>query len=68
MRPLKNELPRSDKVLFVFYDFETTQETKFSENATEHIPNLDCVQKFCSVCEMQDDIDIDCERCGKRRK
>jgi hypothetical protein len=67
MQPLKNELPRSDNVLFVFYDFETTQDTKFSENATEHISNLVCVQQFCSVCEMQDDIERDCERCGKRR-
>jgi hypothetical protein len=25
---------------FVFYDFETTQDTKFSENAIEHIPIL----------------------------
>jgi len=30
MEPLKNELPRSDDVLFAFYDFETTQYTKFS--------------------------------------
>jgi hypothetical protein len=67
MQPLKNELPRSDNVLFVFYDFETTQHTKVSENGTEHIPNLVCVQQFCSVCEIQDDIDIDYERCGKRR-
>jgi hypothetical protein len=67
MQQLKNELPRSDNVFFVFYDFETTQHTKFSENATDHIPNLVCVQQFCSVCEIQDDIDIDCERCGKRR-
>jgi hypothetical protein len=29
MKPLKNEVPRSDDVLFVFYDFETTQDTKF---------------------------------------
>jgi hypothetical protein len=49
----------------VFYDFETTQDTKFSENATEHIPNLVCVQQFSSVRQMQDDIDIDSERCGK---
>jgi hypothetical protein len=28
MQPLKNELPRSDDVLFVFYDFETTQDKK----------------------------------------
>jgi hypothetical protein len=67
MQPSKNELPRSDNVLFVFYDFETTQDTKFSENATEHIPNLVCVQQFCSLYKMQGDIDIDCERCGKRR-
>jgi hypothetical protein len=49
----------------LFSDFETTQYTKFSGNATEHIPNLVCVQQFCSVCEMQD-IEKDCERCGKR--
>jgi hypothetical protein len=59
MQLLKNELPRSDNVLFVFYDFETTQDTNYSENATEHIPSLVCVQQFCSVCEMRDDIDID---------
>jgi hypothetical protein len=67
MQPLKNELPRSDNVLFVFYDFETTQDTKFSGNATEHIPNLACVQQFCSICEMQEEIEMDFERCGRRR-
>jgi hypothetical protein len=30
----------------LLYDFETTQYTKFSENATEHITNLVCVQQF----------------------
>jgi hypothetical protein len=39
IQPLKNELPRSDDVLFVFYDFETSQDTKFSDNATEHVPS-----------------------------
>jgi hypothetical protein len=67
MQPLKNELPCSDNVLFVFYDFETTQDTMFSENATEHVQNLVCVRQFYSVREMQDDIQIDCELCGKRR-
>jgi hypothetical protein len=43
MKPLKNELSRSDNVC-LFYDFKTTQDTKFSENATEHIPNVVCVQ------------------------
>jgi desulfoferrodoxin (superoxide reductase-like protein) len=59
MQPLKNELPRSDDVLFVFYDFETTQDTKFSENATQHIPILVCIQQFCSICEMQEDKETD---------
>jgi len=49
MQPLKNELPRSDDVLFVLYDFETKQDTKFSENAAEHIPILVCAQQFCSL-------------------
>jgi len=33
MRPLKNVLPACDKVLYVFYDFETTQNTRFSDRA-----------------------------------
>jgi hypothetical protein len=52
---------------FLFYDFETTQDTKFSENATEHIPILVCAQQFCKTCEMQDDNETDCERCGRIR-
>jgi len=67
MKLLSNELPRSDDVLFVVYDFETTQDTKISDSATVHIPNLVCLQKFCSLCEMQPDIDVDCEHYGKRK-
>ena len=63
MQPLKNELPCSNDVLFVFYDFESTQILI----ECEHIPILVCVQRFCSACEMQDDIEIDCVRCGRRR-
>ena len=48
MRPLRNELPASDTVLFVLYDFETTQDTKYSDSATVHVPNLVCLQQFCS--------------------
>ena len=48
MRPLLNKLFVSDTVLFVFYDFETTQDTKYSDSATVHVPNLVCLQQFCS--------------------
>ena len=48
MATLKNELPRSDNVLFVFYDFETTQYTKVTDSATLHVPNLVCLQQVCT--------------------
>jgi len=67
MATLKNELPRSDNVLFVFYDFETTQDTKVTESATLHVRNLVCLQQFCTHCEMKSDKDEDCERCGRRK-
>jgi len=66
MQPLRNELHSVDDVLFVFYDFETTQDTKISETARVHVPILVCLQQFCTVCEMQDDYSQDCARCGKR--
>jgi hypothetical protein len=50
----------------VFYDFETTQDTKFSDKATAHIPMLVCLQQFCTACKMQDDIDMDCAHCSRR--
>ena len=65
MRPLTNILPSSDNVLFVFYDFETTQDLKFTDSATMHVPNLVCLQQFCSLCETKPDINTDCTRCGK---
>ena len=67
MKPLIDELVQSDNVLFVCYDFETTQDTKFSDTATVHLPNLVCLQQFCSLCETRYDIDEDCERCGKKK-
>ena len=67
MAPLVKKLPKSNNVLFVFYDFETTQDTMISDSTTLHVPNLVCLQQFCSQCEMQADVDTDCERCGRRR-
>jgi hypothetical protein len=50
----------------VFYDFKTTQYTKFSEIATQHVPNFVCLEQFCSQCENESDTNVDCRRCGKR--
>ena len=58
MKMLKDVLSdASDKVIYVLYDFETTQNTKYSDKATLHVPDLVCVQQFCSQCE-------DAEDCG----
>jgi len=65
MRPLKKERPKSENVLFVFYDYETIQDTQLT-SATVHIPNLVCIQQFCSLCEKEPDSDVDCVRCGTR--
>jgi len=67
MRPLKDALPPAgDKVLYVFYDFETNQNTEDADEAKLHVPNLVCVQQFCSRCEDAED-SCDCVRCGTRR-
>ena len=51
MRPLWNVLPATNRVLFVFYDFETNQDTEYSDSGTVHVPNLVCLQQFCSRFE-----------------
>jgi len=56
MKPLKDVLSDANhKVLYVFYDCETTQNTKYSDKATLHVPDLVCVQQFCSQCEDMED-------------
>ena len=47
MRPFKNVLPAGDRVSYVFYDFETSRNTRYSETATLHIPNRLCLQQYC---------------------
>jgi hypothetical protein len=65
MKPLQNEPASTDNVLYVFYDFETTQVTKYTEKATVHVPNLVCLQQLCSKCESIEDIEQDCLQCGR---
>ena len=66
MSPLKDVLSHaSDKVLYVFYDFETTQNTEYTDGAKLHVPNLVCLQQFCSRCG--DVEDGECVLCGRRK-
>jgi len=56
MRPLVNVPASSERVLYVFYDFETTQDTKRSDTTNKYVPKLVCLQQFCSKCENISDI------------
>jgi hypothetical protein len=67
MQPLKNVLPSGDAVLFVFFDFETTQDTQYSHTARLHVPNLVCLQQFCSRCDSSDNVDENCTLRGTRK-
>ena len=62
---LKDALPSAgEKVLYGFYDFETTQNTRYMGEAKLHVTNLVSVQQFCCKCEDVED-GGDCVRCGK---
>jgi DNA polymerase III alpha subunit (gram-positive type) len=65
MRITVNVPASSEHVLYIFYDFETTQDTNRSDRTNEHVPNLVCLQQFCSKCENISDIEQDCIQCGK---
>ena len=56
----------SEDVLYVFYDFETTQFTKCSVKSNEHVPILVCLQQFSSKCLIISNIKQDFIQCGKR--
>ena len=49
-----------------FFYFESTHDTKHSDTANEHVPNLVCFLQFCSKCQKIWDIEQDCFQCGKR--
>ena len=67
MQLLKNVLPSSNGVLYVFYDFETTQKAGYSDTAKVHVLYLVCIQQFCSRCESVENSERDCERCGNHK-
>jgi hypothetical protein len=65
MQPLKHVPPSDNRVMLVFYDFETTQDTQYSNTAGLHVHNFVCIQQFCSRCESSENVDEVCTLCGK---
>jgi hypothetical protein len=63
---LHNPSKVSNKNLYIFFDMECTQDPEKFDASFENVPNLVCVQQMCSKCEAVDDVNVDCEQCGKR--
>ena len=56
--------PLAIRYSYVFYDFETTQNTEYTAEAKLDVPNLVCGQQFCARCEGVEE--GDCVQFGKR--
>ena len=65
MRPLLNAPVSSEHVLYVFYDFGTTQDTKWYVKTNVHVTNLVFLQQFCTKRENISDVQQDCIPVGK---
>jgi hypothetical protein len=46
MSRLSDKAPLNDRVLHVYYDFETTQNTSYNGTSFEYLPNLVCLQQY----------------------
>lgn len=70
MQPFKKGQKKGEKYLFVFYDFESRQDTLLEGSETEykHVPTLCVVQQFCTQCVDNTDITLWCADCGIREQ
>ena len=59
-------LKAEKKFLYIFYDFETRQNTSYGENARIHMPNICVAHQVCTDCIDVDDLKIICSKCGVR--
>jgi hypothetical protein len=51
--------------MYVFFDTECTQDLARNDGSLGHILNQICAQQMCSKCQAVDDMETDCEQCGK---
>lgn len=71
IQPIKQTKDNRPKIVFLFYDFETQQNThiKGSDKMRIHVPNLCVVQQVCTYClddDDNDDMTKLCQQCGIR--
>ena len=53
-------LKAEKKFLYIFYDFETRQDTPYGENGWIHVPNLCVAHQVCTDCIDVGDLKIIC--------
>jgi hypothetical protein len=56
----------SEKIMYIFFDTECTQDLEELDESFEHVPILICAQQMFSKCVSMDDTYIDCKQCGPR--
>ena len=54
--------------MYVFFDAECTQDLARNDGSFGHIPNLICALQMCSESQALNDMETDCEQCGKRTR
>jgi len=70
IRKIKNSLPSTDDKLLVYFDIESTINTRISNNnsdGTLHICNLIIAHSHCGKCIKDECIDDFCWNCGIRK-
>ena len=70
IQPLKDKSIDNEKILYVFYDFESRQEDVINDKYKSriHVPNLCVLQHVCTYCINDEDLSELCGFCGKREQ
>uniref|UniRef100_A0ABD2WZ65 DNA-directed DNA polymerase n=1 Tax=Trichogramma kaykai TaxID=54128 RepID=A0ABD2WZ65_9HYME len=68
MQPIKEAERNNSKYLYIFFDFETRQDSAYKNHSTTtvHIPTLCIAHQVCSDCIQDDDMKNMCVTCGIR--
>ncbi|KAK5638665.1 hypothetical protein RI129_012960 [Pyrocoelia pectoralis] len=66
--PIDTSFPKLKDFLFIFYDLECTQDTKFSDSQSLHEPNVCVFNQRCDVCIDEPLEKIVCIKCGVRQQ
>lgn len=69
MQPYETRRKVNTKFLYIFYDFECTQNITLGESTNKflHIPNLCIAHQTCNSCFFNENLEVHCDSCGFRK-